>query len=410
MKRWTAAALMATFAALGCALEHPISRELDAGDADALTRDAVASDAPSRDAVASDAPSPRDAMDAVAPDVIVDAGGEELPDAAIDVSVDLDAPDVPEAVDAPDVPEAIDAPDVPEAFDAPDVPEAFDAPDVPEVVDAPDVPAPQDVADVPEAVDAPDVPAPQDVVDVPAVVDSGPTIYASCEAARLAGRPSGAYVIRAGSTTPWLAYCDTSPAAGAWTLVLKADGRQSTFAYDSPLWGNLELLNPSSANLDRVEAKFPGFVGLPVGALRVQVVTPADGSLSNARELVLPVVGGLTLQLIFLSDLFVNYAPVTTESQWFGLVPGSSLQDRCIRRGLNVRSNNRGADRVRVGMIGNENRGAGECDSHDSRLGVGGAGAACGAPRDTNSVGNAAGCNGGGGDRDLRSFAYLWVR
>ena len=239
------------------------------------------------------------------------------------------------------------------------------------------------------------------------MIDAGPPVYESCEGVRLMGLPSGTYRVRAGATEPWRAYCDTTEAGGAWTLVLKADGRQRTFAYDAELWTNSTTLNETSANLDRVEAKFSGFSTLPARAVRLQVVSPPEAALPSARVLVLDALNGATLQRVFLNAAFVDLASRGGESFWTALVPNSRIQDRCNRRGFNVRSNNQGAARVRIGMIGNQDWPA-ECDSHDSWIGVGGTTNSCGGA-DTNSVGNAA-CYNGANDRDIRSFAYVWVR
>jgi hypothetical protein len=360
-----------------CALEHPIARELDVEDpgADLAVIDAPVDDLP--DVLAGDV------VDAGAPDVVrIDAGRD-----AADVS---DAPTRPDVTDAPMLPDVTDAPVLPDVTDAPMLPDVVDVPMLPDVVDVPMLP---DVVDVPM---------------LPDVVDAGPPVYESCEAVRLMGLPSGSYWIRAGATDPWRAYCDTTEAGGAWTLVLKADGRQRTFAYDAALWTNTTLLNETSANLDRVEAKFLGFNTLPARAVRLQVVSPADAALPTARVLVLDALAGAPLLRVFQNAAFVDLASRGNEDFWLALVSNSRMQDRCNRRGFNARANNQSAARVRIGMIGNQDRSA-ECDSHDSWIGVGGTTGSCG-EFDANTVGNAACFVSPGDARDIRSFAYVWVR
>jgi hypothetical protein len=331
-----------------CALEHPISRELDVED----------------------------------PGAALDAPVEDLPDV-------VSASDVVDAVmrDVPRV-DVVDAADVIDASLRPDV---MDAAMLPDVVDVPVLP---DVVDVPV---------------LPDVIDAGPPIYDSCEAVRLMGLPSGAYWIRAGTPEPWRAYCDTTEAGGAWTLVLKADGRQRTFAYDAALWTNTELLNETSANLDRVQAKFIGFNVLPVSAVRLQLVSPADSvSPSALRSVTLDRLGNITLLRVFQNAAFVDLASRGDENFWRALVSNSRVQDNCNRRGFNARANNQSSARVRIGMIGNENN-LFECDSHDSWIGVGGATGSC-SGADANTVGNTACFAGNNNDRDIRAFAYVWVR
>ena len=386
-----------------CALEHPISRVLDVED-------------PGADLEVLDAPA-EDLPDAATPSDVVDAGAQDAPrldviDAGRDVSDVSDVSDASTRADAMDVPMLPDVTDVPVLPDVTDVPVLLDVTDVPVLPDVTDVPVLPDVVDVPMLPDVVDVPMLPDVVDVPVlpdVVDAGPPVYESCEAVRLMGLPSGAYWIRAGANDPWRAYCDTTEAGGAWTLVLKADGRQRTFAYDAALWTTPALLNETAVNLDRVQAKFLGFNALPVNALRLQVVSPADSmSPSALRSVTLDRLGGVTLLRVFQNAAFVDLSSRGNEDFWLALVSNSRMQGNCNRRGFNARANNQGAARVRIGMIGNENT-FGECDSHDSWIGVGGTTGSCG-EFDNNTVGNAACFAGSGNARDIRSFAYVWVR
>ncbi|MFO0624847.1 MAG: fibrinogen-like YCDxxxxGGGW domain-containing protein [Polyangiales bacterium] len=382
-----------------CSLEHPIARALDVEDPGA---DLAAVDEPVDDRPDSAAD---DVVDASTPDVV----RLDVVDAGRDVADVADAPPGHDVVDGAAPTDAMDVPALPDVTDVPALPDAMDVPALPDAVDVPVLP---DVVDVPALPDAVDVPALPDVVDVPAlpdVIDAGPPVYESCEAVRLMGLPSGAYWIRAGATTPWRAYCDTTEAGGAWTLVLKADGRLRTFAYDAALWTNTTLLNETSANLDRVEAKFSGFNTLPARAVRLQLISPADSMAPAAlRALVLDALAGAPLQRVFQNAAFVDLASRGNEDFWMSMVPNSRMQDRCNRRGFNARANNQGAGRVRIGMIGNENY-LGECDSHDSWVGVGGTTGSCG-EFDNNTVGNAACFAGSGNARDIRSFAYVWVR
>ena len=259
MERTFFSAGLLCLAVASCGLEHPISRNLD-----------VPCPCPDRAELpdASDVPP---SEDRVIPVDAPDAGRSDV----VDVPMALDAPDV---VDAPPGMDVVDAPALPDIVDVPLRPDIVDAPALPDIVDAPALP---DIVDVPLRPDIVDVPM------LPDVFDAGPPVYESCEEVRTRGLPTGAYLIRAGASTPWLALCDTSDNAGAWTLVLKADGQRTTFSYDAPLWTNADLLAPQSANLDRVEAKFQGFLTLPVRAIRLQIVTPASSPTGAVNALVL---------------------------------------------------------------------------------------------------------------------------
>jgi hypothetical protein len=388
MERTFFSAGLLCLAVASCGLEHPISRNLD-----------VPCPCPERAELpdASDVP-PSD--DRVMPVDAPDAGRSDV----VDVPMALDAPD---GVDAPDV---ADAPPDMDVVDAPALPDIVDAPALPDIVDAPALP---DIVDAPALPDIVDVPLRPDIVDVPMlpdVFDAGPPVYENCEEVRTRGLPTGAYLIRAGATTPWLALCDTSDNAGAWTLVLKADGQRATFSYDAPLWTNTDLLAPQSANLDRVEAKFQGFLTLPVRAIRLQLVTPANSPTGAVNAVVLDRLSGAPLRAVFLDGTFVNLADRAMDTVWSGLVPGSGVQRNCRRRGLNARSDTDANARVRIGMIGNDDMGPMECRSHDSWVGLGGANTATCLAFTATSVGNTACDNGPGGARNLLSFAYLWVR
>ncbi len=374
MERTFFSAGLLCLAVASCGLEHPISRNLD-----------VPCPCPDRAEApdASDVPPPEDRVE---PSDTPDAGRSDV----VDVPVLFDAPDV------------IDAPPGMDVTDAPMLPDIVDAPMLPDIVDAPMLP---DIVDVPMRPDIVDVPT------LPDVFDAGPPVYENCEEVRTRALPTGAYLIRAGATSPWLALCDTSDNAGAWTLVLKADGQRTTFSYDAPLWTNADLLAPQSANLDRVEAKFQGFLTLPVRAIRLQIVTPASSPTGAVNALVLDRLSGAPLQRVFLDGTFVNLADRAMEMAWLGLVPGSSVQRNCRRRGLNARSDTDANARVRIGMIGNDEMPMmTECRSHDSWVGLGGANTATCPDFAATSVGNTACNNGPGGARNLTSFAYLWVR
>ncbi|MEZ4469831.1 MAG: hypothetical protein R3F60_03310 [bacterium] len=45
---------------------------------------------------------------------------------------------------------------------------------------------------------------------------------------------------------PYRAWCDQHTAGGGWTLALRAQGRDSALAFDSPLWVDDALLNPEA--------------------------------------------------------------------------------------------------------------------------------------------------------------------
>ena len=90
---------------------------------------------------------------------------------------------------------------------------------------------------------------------------------------------------------------------------------------------------------------------------------------------------------------------------WKKLIPGSSLQRNCNREGINVHINKQGPARVRIGIIANQEN---DCNSPDSRIGIGGAGHYCGQDN-SNSVGNTAKCSPDNGDKNIKSFGYVFA-
>ena len=73
--------------------------------------------------------------------------------------------------------------------------------------------------------------------------------------------------------------------------------------------------------------------------------------------------------------------------------------------GINVHINKKGATRIRIGIIANQEN---DCNTPDSRIGIGGAGHYCGQDN-SNSVGNTAKCRPDNGDKNIKSFGYVFA-
>ena len=188
------------------------------------------------------------------------------------------------------------------------------------------------------------------------------TLYGSCQEILLANpsSPSGAYwVAPAGQGSAAEVYCDMTTAGGGWTLALKANGANPTFAYDAPIWTNTTLLNPTSVDMTPTDAKFASFLNQPVSEVLVMMTAGGmtrsvviEGTAANLAALV----GG-------------SYRATTLgRTAWLGLLPGNTIQPNCNREGF---ANSFGDPhaRVRIGILGNQE---GDCGSTDSWLGVGG--------------------------------------
>ncbi len=224
-------------------------------------------------------------------------------------------------------------------------------------------------------------------------------VTSSCAAllAAVPGLPDGVYTIDGdgpGGLVPAETWCDMTTSGGGWTLVLKADGARPTFAYDATVWTDEGEFG--GAGLDATEAKLRSYRTVAFTAMRLVLVTGAE------RRAVELGVGASHARALFAGP---TRDTGVAKSTWLGLVPGSLLQDDCNDEGINVAPAS-GAARVRVGIVANNER---DCNSPDSRLGLGGAGGSDGAfavgnvnPDDTWSWGDQS--------RRIASFAYLFVR
>jgi len=104
---------------------------------------------------------------------------------------------------------------------------------------------------------------------------------------------------------------------------------------------------------------------------------------------------GITLFDLFKSDVF--YQTYLSKEKWINLIPNSKLQKNCNKQGFNNKVVSE--QKVRIGIIGNQEN---DCNSPDSRLGIGGYGK-FGGVDSSNSVGNEAKHN-GKDNRGIKTF------
>ena len=234
--------------------------------------------------------------------------------------------------------------------------------------------------------------------------DAGPAPLPSCRETIAAGSVhnasdlgiSGVYTLSS-SAGDYPAFCEMATDGGGWTLALKADGRQTTFSYDAALWTDDNLLAPDAPNVDRVEAKLRSFVELPFTAVLLFMEAPPESGTFHGVQLA---ASGDSLAAVFREGAVVRTD--LGRDAWLALMGSSSIQNNCNLEGFNIGND---GQRVRLGILGNNED---NCDSPDSRLGLGGAGDNCGTNPDL-SVGNAARCN-GTRNRDRPAFGWLLVR
>ncbi|GMV38631.1 MAG: hypothetical protein AMXMBFR64_03470 [Myxococcales bacterium] len=220
---------------------------------------------------------------------------------------------------------------------------------------------------------------------------------ASCKAIKQTtpGVLSGVYWLSPGGGSAFQAYCEMVADGGGWTLLMKVDGNQGTFTYDSANWTSTGTVNPSSPGFDLTEAKLASFSTLPFTELRLGM---RDGATTKWIT--------VSKTAASLRDVMVGGYQSTSlgRNTWKSLINGSSLQANCNMEGFNAVCG--GDTRVRIGIVNNQE---GDCNSCDSRLGFGGTGTYCGQDGG-NSCGNTATCSPDNGDKSIRAFGYVMAR
>jgi hypothetical protein len=170
---------------------------------------------------------------------------------------------------------------------------------------------------------------------------------------------SGVYSIAPDDGEGFQTYCDLDPNndGGGWTLLLKASGTSGTFRFSGTEWARRQPLNPSSVNLDLVEAKLSGYAHMPFTRIRV-------GLRENDTTRWLSIPQSATS----LHALFTGPSVTTTlgRDAWIALVAPPALQQpNCNREGANITT---GAVTLRLGIIFNNET---DCNSTDSFIGIG---------------------------------------
>ncbi|KAM7445023.1 hypothetical protein ABFA07_006410 [Porites harrisoni] len=187
---------------------------------------------------------------------------------------------------------------------------------------------------------------------------------------------------------------------GGWTLVMKIDGKNNTFHYDSSFWTNKEAFNldGGKTGFDSQETKLPtywntSFTKICLG-MRVDDQIKFIVINKNANSLHSLIADGQYRRTSLGRDT------------WKLLIsPLGSLQKNCNKEGFNARStrqhNNKDMSKARVGILGNNEY---DCRQCDSRIGFG----TGGLHDDTNTCGNEA--TSSAADKHIKAMGYILVQ
>ncbi|KAL9953274.1 hypothetical protein ACROYT_G040668 [Oculina patagonica] len=186
---------------------------------------------------------------------------------------------------------------------------------------------------------------------------------------------------------------------GGWTLVMKIDGNEQTFIYDSSYWTdkNTYGVPEGATGLDQEETKLPTYWNTPFTKICLGMKIPGE----DTRFLV------LDKEAVSLHALISDgkYRPTSLGRNTWKTLIGSqaSLQLNCNREGFNVQSDNTDFSKARIGYMSNQEN---ECNTGDSRIGFG-----TGGHQDRfNSCGNEATHSPDNGDKHIKAMGYILVQ
>ncbi|CAB4030191.1 Hypothetical predicted protein, partial [Paramuricea clavata] len=223
---------------------------------------------------------------------------------------------------------------------------------------------------------------------------------------------SGVYQISVGNNQVINVYCQMTSVSscygGGWTMVMKIDGRLSTFKYSSSYWTSRSTYGDHgywrNRGLDNQQYKGSSYwrtsfkeicVGMKYGGrLRAISFSYPASSLYN-----------------LIADEKYRQTRVG-RAQWKSFISGSSLQSNCNQERFNVeRSSKYPIVKVRLGIIANQEN---DCNTPDSFVGLGAGGGLnypkswCGSSHTSaNAAGNLAQCNADKGNKNVRAMAYI---
>ncbi|XP_028396104.1 uncharacterized skeletal organic matrix protein 5-like isoform X2 [Dendronephthya gigantea] len=153
----------------------------------------------------------------------------------------------------------------------------------------------------------------------------------------------------------------TTCGGGGWSLVLKINGENLTFAHHSSLWMNNETLAVQDGleGLEEKESKLASYWNTPFTKICLGM------SYNGHRHWMVFNYTASSLYSVIADRKFTE--TTAGAAAWKSLISSSNLQANCNKEGFNVRANG-GSLRSRIGIFANGEKG---CETCESWLGFG---------------------------------------
>ncbi|XP_066025908.1 uncharacterized protein [Pocillopora verrucosa] len=185
---------------------------------------------------------------------------------------------------------------------------------------------------------------------------------------------------------------------GGWTLIMKINGSERTFHYDSQFWSNRSAYNlrGGKTGFDLQETKLPTFwttsfskicLGMKIGnQLRFIVINKRADSLHS-----------------LIADGKYRNTSLGRETWKWLIGSQASLQPKCSKEGFNAVGDRPSFSKARIGITANQQN---DCSSCNSRIGFG----TGGLYDDSNTCGNEATYSPDNGNKHIKAIGYILVQ
>ncbi|XP_046864159.1 uncharacterized protein LOC124458109 [Xenia sp. Carnegie-2017] len=237
------------------------------------------------------------------------------------------------------------------------------------------------------------------VIKVPSLAKFG---FSSCkEALKDDSAKDGVYLVKTKTSLGYSKVFCKKTISGCsgegWTLVMKIDGNKKTFDFDSSLWKNKNSYNIENGKtgVDNLETKIPTYWSTNINKICVGMRFKGETNFIS-----------IDFHANSLYDVIADgkyHQTNVSRNKWMSLITDSALQPNCNKEGFNVFDKINSHPRVRIGIIGNNEK---NCRSSDSFIGFGCTYERCTQNAQINSCGNTVFRH---NKEQLKSMGYIFV-